>query len=256
MEREPDDEERARRFGKELFWREASRLLERVAESQAEAIRRAAELFADRIERDGVIHAFGTGHSRAFAMELANRAGGLVPFDMMSLEQLVLAGWPPERVFDPELERDPEAGAALLAMRRLEPQDAFIIASNSGVNAAVVEVALRAREAGYPLVAVTSLEHTRRVESRHPGGKRLFELADVVIDNGGPFGDALLELPGGGRACSVSSLTGALVAQMLTAEVIGLLLRRGLRPPVLLSVNVPGGRERNEELRRHYEGRI
>ncbi|MDI3317023.1 MAG: SIS domain-containing protein [Bacillota bacterium] len=244
------------RFGKELFWRRASEVLERVVATQGEAVRRAAELFAGRIEQDGVIHAFGTGHSRAFAMELANRAGGLVPFDMMSLEQLVLAGWPPERVFDPELERDPEAGRALLALHRLEPHDAFIIASNSGVNPAVVEVALRAKEGGYPLVAVTSLEHTRQVESRHESGKKLVELADVVVDNCGPFGDALLDLPGGGRACSVSSLTGALIAQMLTAEIVGLLLERGQRPPVLISVNVPGGRERNEELRRHYAGRV
>ncbi|MDI3298034.1 MAG: SIS domain-containing protein [Bacillota bacterium] len=255
MAEEPGSEG-GERFGKELFWRKAAEVLDRVVATQGGAIRRAAELLAGRIERDGVVHVFGTGHSRAFAMELANRAGGLVPFDMMSLEQLLLAGWPVERVFDPDLERDPEAGRALLALHRLEPQDAFVIASNSGVNPAVVEVALRVKEGDYPLVAVTSLEHTRQVESRHASGRKLYELADVVVDNCGPFGDALLDLPGGGRACSVSSLTGALIAQMLTAEIVGLLLERGQQPPVLLSVNVPQGKERNEELRRHYEGRI
>lgn len=244
-------------FGKELFWQQATEVLKRLVETQGDAIRRAAQIFADCIERDGVIHAYGTGHSAAFAMELANRAGGLIPFTRMELIDLVFsAGWPVEKVRDPDIEIDPEAGKTLLACYRIEPSDGFIIASNSGVNPAIVDVASQVKEHGHPLIAVTSLDHTSHVASRHSSGKKLLDFADVVIDNCGPQGDALLELGNGVKACSISSLTGALIGQMLTAETIGVLMSRGKEPPILISANVPGGRENNAVLRAHYAGRI
>lgn len=244
-------------IGLELFWQEAFKVLERVRQTQTDAIRHAALLFADCIEQNGIIHAYGTGHSRALTMELAGRAGGLVPVNRIDLEDLALhAQWPLERVRKPDIERDLAAGQAILSCYRIEPQDVFIIASNSGVNAAIVEVAQQAKEHGHALVAVTSLEHTRRTESRHPSGKKLYELADVIIDNCGPFGDALLDMPGGGKACSASSLSGVLIDQMLTAETIRNLIARGITPPTFISANVPGGIEQAERLRQRYEGRI
>jgi uncharacterized phosphosugar-binding protein len=244
-------------FGQELFWRSAAVVLERVVATQSGAIQRAAAVFADAIQHDGVIQAYGTGHSQAFAMELANRAGGLVPANRLSLLDLIRhAGWPAERVRNPNIELDPEVGSALLGCYRIEPQDVIIIASNSGVNPAIVDVAREVKRRGHTLIAVTSMEHTRQTPSRHASGLKLYELANIVIDNCGPLGDALLELPGGGRACSVSSLTGALVAQMLTAETIGILLRHGQTPPVLISANVPGGRESSALLGHRYAGRI
>ena len=257
MEESGDSMGEQQDIGLELFWQEAFKVLERVRQTQADAIRRAALVFADCVEKNGVIQTYGTGHSRAFAMELAGRAGGLVPVNKIDLEDLALrACWPLERVKKPEIERDLEAGQAILACYRIEPQDVFLIASHSGVNAAVVEAARRTKERGHALVAVTSLDHTQRMESRHPSGKKLYELADIVIDNCGPFGDALLELPGGGKACSISSLSGVLIAQMLTAETIGNLIAQGRDLPVFMSANVPGGIEQAEQLRRRYEGRI
>ncbi len=244
-------------IGLELFWQEAFKVLERVRQTQTAAIRRAASLFARCIEKNGVIQVYGTGHSRALAMELAGRAGGLVPVNRIDLEDLALsAHWPLDRVKRSDIERDLAAGQAILSCYHIEPQDVFIILSSSGVNAAIVEVAQRAKEHGHMLVAVTSLEHTQCVASRHPSGKKLYEFADIVIDNCGPFGDALLELPSGGKACSVSSLSGVLINQMLTAETIGQLIARGIEPPIYLSYNVPGGIELGERLRQRYEGRI
>lgn len=245
-------------FGMALFWTRAQEILDRVVSTQSEQIRRAAEVLADCIERDGVAHTYGTGHSRAFAMELANRAGGLVPVDRMDLLELVpRAGWAAERVYNPDIERDPEAGAALLACHTIYPQDVFIIASNSGINPAIVDVAQRVKDHGHTLIAVTSMEHSRRMTTRAISGKKLYEYADIVIDNCGPYGDALLDMPNGrGRACSISSLTGALIGQMLTAETIGILFDHGHEPPVLLSANVAGGLENNAALRQKYAGRI
>jgi len=124
------------------------------------------------------------------------------------------------------------------------------------VNTAIVEVAQHAKRHGHPLVVVTSLEHSRQVPSRHASGKKLYELADVVIDNCGPYGDALLEMPDGLKACAASSISGALIAQMLTAETIRLLLERGIEAPVYISANVPGGIERNQKIVQRYAGRI
>jgi uncharacterized phosphosugar-binding protein len=241
----------------ELYWQEASQVLERIRSTQLEAIRRAASLCADSIERDGVLQAYGTGHSRAIAMELSGRAGGLVPVNKIDLEDLALyANWPLERVKRPDIERDLEAGKAILSCYNIQPQDVFLIASNSGTNAAIVEVAQYVKAHRHSLIAITALAHTQQASSRHPSGKKLYELADVVIDNCGPFGDVLLDLPDGGKACSVSSLASVLIAQMLTAETIRRLLERGIEPPVFVSYNVPGGIERGDQLLKRYAGRV
>ena len=106
-------------FGKTRFWQVASEILERVVQTQGEAIHRAARIFADAIDRGGVVHAYGTGHSKAFAMELANRAGGLVPMNRLDTVDLILAGWPAEEVLRPGLRVGPRgwAGARLAATR-------------------------------------------------------------------------------------------------------------------------------------------
>ena len=249
-------------IGLDLFWHEALNVLDRVRLTQADTIRRSAHLFADSIEHNGVIQAYGTGHSRAFTMELAGRAGGLVPVNRIDLEDLALhAKWPLERVRRIDIERNIDAGRAILHCYRIEPQDIFIMASQSGVNAAIVEVALEVKERGHSLVAVTSLDHTRHVESRHPSGKKLYELADIVIDNCGPYGDALLDLSMGttgveGKACAVSSLSTMLIAQMLTAETLQALIERGVEPLVFTSFNTPEGIQRGERMMQRYQGRI
>jgi uncharacterized phosphosugar-binding protein len=245
------------RLSAEAFFRVARDALERVERTQLSEIERAADLLAASLLADGVVHIFGTGHSRAFAMEMAGRAGGLAPFHAMTLEDLAFRGKrTSEEVLDPTLERDAEVAREVLSLYDVRPEDAFIVVSNSGRNGSTVEMALAAREMGLPVVVVTSLDHTRKVTSRHPSGKRLFEVADVVLDNAAPFGDAVLEVDGGVRLCAVSSLTGAFIAQALTAEVARRYTDAGVEVPVFVSANVDGSDERNELLRRRYEGRI
>ena len=86
--------------------------------------------------------------------------------------------------------------------------------------------------------------------------KRSFDHADVALDNDAPCGDSVLPLPGGGTVCAVSSITGALVAQLIGAEVVRRLTEAGETPPVYLSANVPGGDEDNNTLEVRYAGRI
>jgi uncharacterized phosphosugar-binding protein len=222
-----------------------------------DAIRAAARLLADRMLNGGVLQVFGTGHSRAFAMEMAGRAGGLVPVHAMTMEDLALRGArPADDLKDLTLERRPEIAREVLSLYDIRPEDAFIVVSSSGRNGATVELAIAAKQRSHPVVAVTSMAHTTAVTSRHPSGNRLFEVADLVIDNRAPIGDAVLPLGDGLGVCAVSSITGAFIAQGLTAEIVRHYQEAGIKPPVLISANVEGADTHNEALRRQYAGRI
>jgi uncharacterized phosphosugar-binding protein len=231
--------------------------VERVSVSQADQVSAAADLLAGTVAADGVIQAFGCGHSEALAMEIAGRAGGLIPTNKIALRDLVLYGGDPVSVLaDPELERTPGVAHRLYGLAPVRPGDAFVIASNSGINGAVVEMARLVKARGHALIAITSIAHSARVASRHESGQKLGDLADVVLDNGAPYGDAALPLPGGGAVGAVSSITAALLAQQIVTEVVARLLTRGITPPIYLSDNVPGGREHNTALETRYAGRI
>ncbi|AGZ45199.1 hypothetical protein AFR_34715 [Actinoplanes friuliensis DSM 7358] len=228
----------------------------RIGATQADGVARAADLLTATLQAGGVIQAFGCGHSEALAMEIAGRAGGLVPTNKIALRDIVLyGGEPASALSDPELERTPRVAHRLYELAPIKPDDAFIIASNSGVNGAVVEMAQLVKQRGHSLIAITSLEHSARVEPRHDSGLKLSDLADVVLDNGAPYGDASLDY-GTGAVGAVSSITAALLAQQMVTEVVARLLALGVTPPVYLSDNVPGGREHNKQIEARYAGRI
>ncbi|POX44114.1 sugar isomerase domain-containing protein [Streptomyces sp. Ru72] len=239
------------------FARESLAVLDRITESAGDQVARAARLIAECVRSDGVVQAFGTGHSQAVVLELAGRAGGLVPTNRLSMADLVLYGGDdPAVLADPLLERASGVAARIYDLAAPRPQDLFVVISNSGVNNVIVEMALRVKEQGHRLLAITSLAHTRAVPAAHPSGKKLADLADVVLDNAAPRGDALLDLPGGGSVCALSTLSGVMLAQMTVAHAVSLLLESGDRPPVYVSANVPGGFESNLELEKRYAGRI
>ncbi|MFC0532598.1 sugar isomerase domain-containing protein [Phytohabitans kaempferiae] len=240
----------------ESYLRVAVSTMERVAAGQRAGVDRAAELIVAAVRAGGVVHAFGSGHSEAFAMEVAGRAGGLVPTNRIALRDLVLFGGEPPSVLGPMLERDPSVAHRLYALAPVQPADVFVLASNSGVNGSIVEFATLVKERGHGLVAVTSLAHSAGVDSRHPSGRKLADIADVVLDNGAPYGDATLPLPGGGAVGAISSITAALLAQQVVAEVVRRMVDAGEVPPVYLSANIPGGDEHNHALEARYAGRI
>lgn len=241
----------------ENYRRTLNGIMDKVSQQASGPVQDAADLIAASLRAGGVLQAFGSGHSEALAMELAGRAGGLVPTNRIALRDVVVHGGDsPDVLGRGILERDPEIAGRLYDLASPSPQDVFVIASSSGVNGSIVEMARIAKSHAHPVIAITSLAHTRGVESRHPSGAKLVDLADVVLDNGAPYGDAVLDLPDGGKVCAVSSVTAALLAQMLTAEVVRRLLESGETPPVYLSANVPDGDEHNRVLEERYVGRI
>jgi uncharacterized phosphosugar-binding protein len=238
------------------FYSQVQSRLERLAGPNA-AIDEAVKLTADALEAGGVIQAFGTGHSEAFAMEIAGRAGGLIATNRIALRTLVLRGGRDVSLLGgAEFERDPNVGENLVSLFDVQPNDIFMIASNSGVNGSILGVALAAKARGHKLIAVTSLDHTMKVTPKHPSGKRLADVADVVIDNLAPFGDSTMALEGGIGIGAVSSITAAFIAQRITIGVAEAIRLRGKKPPVYLSANIPGGDEHNRALEDLYGERI
>jgi uncharacterized phosphosugar-binding protein len=240
----------------EKFSREVLSRIEQLS-GPNKAIDDSIALIADSLEAGGVIQAFGTGHSEAFAMEIAGRAGGLIATNRIPLRALVLRGGKElSALGGAELERDNNVARDLLALYQIEKNDVFMIASNSGVNGSIVGVALAAKEQGHKVIAVTSLEHTARVKPKHPSGKRLSEVADITIDNLAPYGDATLELEGGIGVGAVSSITAAFIAQRITIGVAETIRQRGKTPPVYISANIPEGDKHNRALEDLYGVRI
>ncbi|MFB9200161.1 sugar isomerase domain-containing protein [Nonomuraea spiralis] len=237
------------------FADEARARLDLLAGEQLPLIRRAGTLIAATVRAGGVLHAYGTGHSEAVALEVAGRAGGLIPTNRLTLRDPVVLGSADPGAFDPLAERDPLTAHQVLALHTVEPSDAFLIASNSGGNGSTVEMARLVKERGLPLIAITSLAHSTAITSRHPSGERLFELADIVIDNLAPYGDAVLPTEHG-PVCGISSITSALIVQLMVAEAIGELRSDGAVPPVYLSANIPGADAHNDALVARYAGRI
>lgn len=215
----------------------------------AEAIATIAPLIAASLANNGMLHAFGSGHSVMVAAEIVNRAGGLVP---ISLVRDPTAGW---------AETVPGYGSRLFEryarIYSARAGEFLIVVSNSGRNPSPIDVALRAKEAGLNVIALTALDVSRSGASNHPSGKRLFEVADFVLDNLGLPGDAAVPLGDGPlKVGPTSTFTGAMLLNCLALEVTEIMAADGGPLPILCSANVDGGREANEELYARYRGRL
>jgi uncharacterized phosphosugar-binding protein len=230
------------------YYERAGGLLARAREANAPAIARLAPLLGQSIARGGVVHTFGSGHSELISREIIGRAGGLV----------CVTG-----IIDPTggfIENLPGYGEKLAArydrQYQLLPGETVLVISNSGKNASPIDVALYARAKGLTVVALTCLAMSRVSASQHVSGKRLFEVADHVLDNGGVPGDAVVEVGEGISAGPTSTLIGCSVLNWLMLSVVEWLRESGHPLPVLRSQNVPGAIEHNRELAARYKGRL
>lgn len=178
---------------------EAAAILERISSTQVEAIDRAAGICAGSIAAGGLVHAFGTGHSRIPVEELFPRHGsfpGFHPIVELSLTnhtQIVGANGQRQAMW---LEKIEGFGEVILRNFNFGPDDAIMVFSNSGVNAVVIDVALGAKQRGMPVIAVVSFDHSSKSAPRHSSGKKLADLADIAIDNCTPAGDAMVAIEG------------------------------------------------------------
>jgi len=243
----------------DVFYDKLCELTDTLYDKEHENIAKAAQLCAQAIADGGVIHVFGSGHSVGFGMEMSGRPGSLVPVHHINTDDFVLHGMVTLADFknpDDIFERRPHVADKLYALYDVRPADVFIVISNSGINGVGIDMAITARNNGHKVIVITSWQHTSTEASRHPSGKHLYEFGDVVIDNCGPKGDALLETGRPEKVCSVSSITGAFIAQSLNLEIAQILTAMGRPVPVLWDSTVDGYQAHNEELLEQYKGRI
>jgi uncharacterized phosphosugar-binding protein len=230
-------------------------LLEQVRDTQSEAIEAAARLVAEAILGDHLIYVFGASHAGILAQELFYRAGGLVPVNPILPPGLTTDVRPV--TLTSRLERLPGLGQQILAETPIQAGDVVIVHSVSGRNAVAVEFAEAARERGAVVIALTSVAYSRSVQPRQAGMKRLFEAADLVLDDLAPVGDALVEVPGlKQRVAPVSTITGAAILNSVVAQAVEIIVERTGDAPVFLSANLDGGDEHNRRWLDHYRGRL
>lgn len=235
----------------------ASQIIQKISETQMPAIEQAAQICSDTIVRDGLVFLWGGGHSRMSVEEMFPRIGsypGFYPMVELALTfytNVIGADGLPQSFF---LERQEAYAEAILMNYEFGPHDSMICFSSTGINGLVIEMALQARRRGMPVIAVTSLAHAQSTVSRHSSGKKLYEVADVTIDNCTPPGYAVIDLEGLKYRVSPTSTIGAVtVVNALKARTAELMLEKGVEPVVLTSPHFADQpEEAQEQLQRVY----
>lgn len=224
--------------------------LQQLQSSQQAAMLQAVEVIAEAARQDKRVFVFGTGHSHMMAEEVHYRAGGLaITIPVLSAMTMLHEG----AYSSTKFERISGMIQILLERYGIGKGDVFIVVSNSGVNAAPVEAARFGRDNGAVVIALTSVQYSQMAAN---GRVRLADLADIVLDNEIPAGDAMIELPGSTmKAGAISTAVGVTLLNSIFTAVAATLSRAGGEVPVYRSANMPGAAEINEKLVKKYKSR-
>lgn len=230
---------------KDVYVHEIKTILDEVLSYENEVIDTVGVLVGKSIMEGSVIHLFGSGHSDLIARDVHQRAGGLACVN---------------RIYDPTFgfaERITGFGEAMIGLYDLREKEVIIVISNSGRNSSPIEVALSAKKIGLTVVAITSLKHSKQVVSRHPSGKRLYEIADYVIDNHGVKGDAIVSIPGESEKIgATSTIVGSMILNMILIRAAEHCAEKGYSVPIIASQNLDNTDEQNRFLWKKYKNRL
>jgi uncharacterized phosphosugar-binding protein len=235
----------------------AREIIERIERTQEEPIRACADLFADRIAKGGLVHLFGAGHSRMGVEEIFPRIGSIVgyhPIVEMSLSYYTNVVGTMGLAQSLFLERVDGFGEVLLDNYVFDAErDAALVISSTGINNVPVEVALGLKRRGLTVAAITSVAHSSSVDSRHPSGKHLYEVADIVIDNCTPPGDAAIHVEGADFPVSpTSTLATVTIVHSVNHLLAEGLVARGVKPLVLGSPHFADQETARRNLAEYY----
>ena len=224
------------------YWQQVNGVLEHVMTTQAQTIEKAARLVADSLAQDGMLYVFGCGHSHIIGEDLFYRAGGTAAVCAMLDSDLMLhMGAAKSSVY----EKMPGLAQPVFERYGITGRDVLLVVSTSGINSVPVEMAMCAKEQGIPVIAIVSAAYSQDA-SRHPSGKKLHDVADLVLDNGVCHGDAAVEIEGSDmRVGPISTISSCLIAQSIVVQADEYLWQSGVRPPVYVSGNIPGGKTGN-----------
>ncbi len=242
------------------YYEKTTKLLAQIRETQLSNIERAGEICAQSIANGGLVFLFGSGHSRMMCEEMTPRQGccaGFFPMVELSLTtHSAIIGCNGLRA-PLHLEKYEGYAEELLKSFKFGPHDAFIIISTSGIRPVIVEMAMGAKNRGRPVIAIVSLPHCCDARPAHSSGKKLIDFADVILDNNTPPGDCIVEIKGlEWRTGPASTVTVAMLINMLRCETMERLLARGFKPEMLPSHQFVGTRAAQaaeEQLERFYE---
>ena len=226
-------------------WITAGRqILDHLETTQMGEIEAASMISADAIAAGGLVHLFGTGHSRIPIEEMFPRYGsypGFNPIGELSMTfhtQVVGANGQRQAMF---IERMEGLGEVILSNFTYQATDAFMVFSASGRSAVPIEVAAGAQSRGLRVIAVTSVAESLARPATHPTGTRLLDHADVVIDVGTPPGDSLVAVPGLDTPVGPgSTLAYAAIVNEIKVQTAEILVARGAPPPVITAASVVG----------------
>lgn len=233
--------------------------LRRVEKEQQTNIEKAGALMADAIAADRLIHVYGGGgHTTLVMGEMFFRAGGLANINPIMETGLSVFNQALKYL---ELERCVNYGRSIVKYFDLQKEDLLIIFHNIGINAATIDAALEAKEAGVTIIAVSSSYWQNEMAPdhfiRHPSSKNLFDIADVCIDDYNRVGDCVVKIPGFETPIAPNSnLVDFYIAHRLEIEAVRQCVARGIEPPVWRSANAPGGDEFNADYVRKYKPRV
>jgi len=231
------------------------RLIQQIRNSSSEDIASVARLVGESLMQGGMLHVFGSGHGMIFAKEAFNRSGGLIPVNpLYDAALLGPFGGARKTAFLQGMEA---YAPAVFEGYDVRPGEILLQFSASGVHPLVCEVCVEAQRRGLYVVAVTNLEYSRAVKSQHSSGRRLFEIADRVIDNPGPVGDAAIDIEGvPSPVGATSTVTGIALLNAIVVQTVEYMATMGAIPPILYSHTAPDAVEHNRETFDSYRDRM
>ena len=235
------------------YFKQVGDVLDKVINTQGERIEEAARLVGESLAKDGMLYVFGCGHSHIIGEDLFYRAGGTVPVCAMLDSDLMLHGG---AVKSSHYERMSGLAKPIFDRYCLTPNDVLLIVSTSGINSVPVEMAMCAKEKGIPVIAIVSMAYAED-KSRHMSGKKLHDVADIVLDNGVCHGDASVAIGDSGmKVGPISTISACMIAQSIIVQADENMWKNGIMPPVFVSGNLPGGMEKNQAMIDRYMPRI
>ena len=230
-----------------------------IHDQEKNQIEAAAQRLAKHITQDRLIHIFGPGgHSNLATQEVFFRAGGLMHFNAILDEGTLLSNGALRSM---AIERTPGYGRIVIENQNLSSDDLLILVNAYGINSALIDAALTAREKGVFLVGLSSHKHAEQTTpdhaARHPSKKNLHNIVDISIDTKVPVGDAVIKVPGvKENIAAVSTFANAFSLNCLVIRTIAILTESGESPPIWRSGNAPKGDEANNQFLKRFKGRV
>ena len=242
----------------EKYFSEIEKVVKNVQERNKDSIMEAAKLLAKTTENGGIIYGFGTGHSHLVVDDAFWRAA--TPANYCALLEPSATG-NQEITKSYYVENTYGIGKLIVDYHRITPNDCMIIISNSGNNISPVDAALRAKEKGIPTIAITAVDYSNYLKTKHQDGVKLKDICDVVLDNCSLIGDATVEIENFPmKVGSSSTIPNIYLQNAILTQMVELLVQKGIEPDVYYNGHMafmdPNCADHNDKLVDKYFYRI